>query len=131
MLSENGCLVTSVLLLTHADRKNTSLSPSVNGPRVRDLAHQVFDTSTIMCIFFICLCSDLLPSATKLGQGNVFTRVCHSGHGRGLSVPVDAGIPTRRDQEPTPSLDQKADDTSPAQVNERAVCILLECILVL
>ena len=35
----------------------------------------------------------LLPAATKLGQGNVFTGVCDSVH-RGVSASVHAGIPT-------------------------------------
>ena len=35
---------------------------------------------------------DLLPDATKLGQGNVFTGVCDSVH-RGVSASVHAGIP--------------------------------------
>ena len=35
----------------------------------------------------------LLPPATKLGQGYVFTRVCDSVH-RGVSAPVHAGIHT-------------------------------------
>ena len=34
----------------------------------------------------------LLPAATKLGQGNVFTGVCDSVH-RGVSATVHAGIP--------------------------------------
>ena len=40
----------------------------------------------------------LLPAATKLGQGNVFTGVCDSAHGGG-SASVHAGIPhpTRAD----------------------------------
>ena len=130
MLSENGCLVTSVLLLTHADRENTSLSSSVNGPRVRDLAHRLFDTSTIVCIFFICRCSDLLPSATKLGQGYVFTRVCDSVHGWGGVCPIACldTNPPRTKSRPPPTKKQ----TPPtAQVNERAIRILLECILIL
>ena len=40
-----------------------------------------------------CLGSvSLLPPATKLGQGNIFTVVCDSVHGGG-SVSVHAGIP--------------------------------------
>ena len=36
----------------------------------------------------------LLPAATKLGQGNVFTSVCLStGRGGGVSASVHAGIP--------------------------------------
>ena len=70
-----------------------------------------------------------------MGQGNVFTPVCHSVHGgftfpqwHGRKTPQKAdppsgGIPpqkvTRRRQ--TPLTDT---------INQRAVCILLECILV-
>ena len=35
----------------------------------------------------------LLPPATKLGQGYVFTRVCDSVHREGVSASVYAGIP--------------------------------------
>ena len=38
-------------------------------------------------------CMQLLPSATKLWQGNVFTPVCHSLH-RGISASVHAEIHT-------------------------------------
>ena len=50
----------------------------------------------------------LLPHATKLGQGNIFSSVCQEFCPRGGST--WAGIPP--------------------MVNERAVRILLECILV-
>ena len=37
--------------------------------------------------------SPLLPLATKLRQGNVFTHVCHSVHGGCLPHPLRADIP--------------------------------------
>ena len=75
-----------------------------------------------------------LPHATKLGQGNVFTGVCDSVHGRGVwgSASVDAGIPPPRSRHP-----QRADPPWRSvqsmlgdMVNARAVRILLECKLV-
>ena len=59
-------------------------------------------------------CNGLLPPATKLGQGYVFTRVCDSVHGEGGCLLPGAGWwrpPPRR-------------------LLLRAVRILLECILV-
>ena len=52
---------------------------------------------------------DLLPAAKKLGQGNVFTGVCHSVNGGG-SASVHAGISTH-----TPHLgpDTPRDQTPP------------------
>ena len=53
----------------------------------------------------------LLPPATKLGQGYVFTRVCDSVHGGGGSASVHAGIPPPRSRPPpeqTPPLEQTA-----------------------
>ena len=41
----------------------------------------------------------LLPPATKLGQGYIFTGVCHSVNGGG-SASVHAGIPTPLEQTP-------------------------------
>ena len=38
-------------------------------------------------------CNVSLPAATKLGQGNVFTGVCDSVHGGGVSASVHAGMP--------------------------------------
>ena len=69
---------------------------------------------------------DLLPLATKLGQGYVFAGVCDSVHGGSASVhagmlgypPPGAG---------TPPAQSMLGDT----VNARAVRILLECNLVL
>ena len=82
----------------------------------------------------------LLPPATKLGQDYVFTRVCDSVHREGVSASVHAGIPPpwnrhppdqappgSRPPTPIPSEQSMLGDT----VNERAVRILLECILVL
>ena len=84
----------------------------------------------------------LLPPATKLGQGNIFTGICDSVH-RGVCLnacwdtthppgqdpPLDqAGTPqdqagTPQDQAGIPPEQRILGDT----VNERAVCILLEC----
>ena len=73
--------------------------------------------------------SALLPSATKLRKGNVFTSVCHSVHG-GWQTPPWADTP----------LTSTCWDTPPAQCMlgyppsrrplQRTVRILLECILV-
>ena len=82
----------------------------------------------------------LLPPATKLGQGYVFTGVCDSVHGGGSTWP---GTPPRPGTPPgpgTPPQDQVPPRDQvhppPAQsmlgdtVNARAVRILLECNLV-
>ena len=97
-----------------------------------------------------------LPPAKKLGQGNVFTPVCHCVH-RGVSASVHAGIhPLSRHPLPwadTPWADTPG-QTPPGQkhplgrntplgrhpplhsacwdkVNKRSVHILLECNLIL
>ena len=57
-----------------------------------------------------------LPHATKLRQGNVFARVCDSVHRGSLSR---GG-----------SLLGRPPGQRPPYGNDRAVCILLECILV-
>ena len=44
----------------------------------------------IYCYFQIPFYNHLLPAATNLGQGNIFTRMCLS---TGVSVSVHAGIP--------------------------------------
>ena len=68
------------------------------------------------------------PPSTKLVQSYVFTRVCDSVHGVGGLLHCMLGY-TSQDQAPPGA------DAPPAQcmlgdtVNERAVCILLECIL--
>ena len=101
--------------------------------------------------------SDLLPAATKLGQGNIFTSVCLSTEGGGVSASVHAGMPPRPGPgtplgaEPpgadTPQTRHPPEQTPPGpgtprrsrsppesrlqhMVNERPVRILLECILV-
>ena len=83
----------------------------------------------------------LLPSATKLGQGYIFTGVCDSVH-IGGSASVHAGIPPPRgpgtppDQDPPRSRPPRPGTPPPVQsmlghtVNARAVRILLECNLV-
>ena len=67
-----------------------------------------------------------LPPATKLGQGNVFTRVCDSVN-KEMSASVYAGIPPRRqtpqeEEPPDPPAQSMLGDT----VNVRAVRFLLE-----
>ena len=88
----------------------------------------------------------LLPSATKLRQGNVFTPVCHSVHGGCLPqcmlgyTPPQADTP-RADTSPGRHLQQTPpwEDTPLGQTPpplpsrrllQRTVRILLECILV-
>ena len=76
----------------------------------------------------------LLPPATKLGQGNIFTGNCDSVHRGGLpqcmlGYHTHTPRPGRHpplDQAGTPPEQSILGDT----VNERAVCILLECNLV-
>ena len=81
-----------------------------------------------------------LQPATKLGQGYVFTRFCDSVHWGSASV--HAGIPPTREQTPwgadtTPGSRHPRADNLLEQCmlgdtgNKRAVCILLECNLVL
>ena len=88
--------------------------------------------------------TNLLPAATKLGQGNIFTGVCLS---MGGSASVHAGICpprtsppiTRPPLAPDPPLDHTTPPHPPGPdppgsrlqhtVNERPVRILLECIL--
>ena len=100
-----------------------------------------------MCYVFVLYY--LLPAATKLGQGNVFTGVCDSVHRGGVSASVHAGIPHPPEQTPperTPPLGAdtprsrqppRGDNPPPPRsrlqhtVNERPVRILLECILVI
>ena len=67
----------------------------------------------------------LLPPATKLGQGNIFTDVCDSvRRGVCLSACWDTPLPGTR-QAPPPKQSILGDT-----VNERAVCILMECNIV-
>ena len=75
----------------------------------------------------------LLPAATKLGQGNIFTSVCLSTVGEGCLpqcmlgyLPSEAD-PPGADTPPGPPPGSRLQHT----VNERPVRILLECILVL
>ena len=56
--------------------------------------------------------SPLLPLATKLRQGNVFTHVCHSVHGGCLPHPLRADIP----QADTPPV-QTPQQTPPSQAD--------------
>ena len=82
----------------------------------------------------------LLPPATKLGQGYVFTGICHSvNRGEYLTryTPWDQVHPPRTRYTPRPGTPPRTRYTPPAQsmladmVNARAVRILLECNLVL
>ena len=68
----------------------------------------------------------LLPSATKLHQGNIFTPVCHSVHRRVSATPPPPG------QTPPPlSGRQPPRSACWNTVNKRVVRILLECNLVI
>ena len=60
----------------------------------------------------------------SLGQGNVFTPVCHSFHGGGVSLTDPPG------QRPPALWTETPLDTDTPYGQERAVHILLECILV-
>ena len=55
----------------------------------------------------------LLPAATKLGQGNVFTGVCGSVNTGGGSASVHAGIPTQWEQTPPKSRHHLGPDQTP------------------
>ena len=64
-------------------------------------------------------CNLLLPAATKLGQGNVFTGVCDSatggvGGGGGGSASVHAGIPPPLEQTPPWDQTPRADTPAPS-----------------
>ena len=81
--------------------------------------------------------SQLLPPANEVCEGCVFTPVCHSVHGVGVSASVHVGCtPPSRADTPWSRLPLAA-DIPPVQCmlgdtgNKRAVRILLECILVL
>ena len=95
------------------------------------------ETSAKNC-FNVC---PLLPPATKLGQGYVFTGVCHSVN-RGVCLsacwdttippgpgtpPQDQAPPRRPPKEETPLVQSMLGD----MVNGLAVCILLEYNLIL
>ena len=85
--------------------------------------------------------ASVIPSATKLGQGYIFTGVCDSVH-RGGSASVHAGIPhtpppgpgrhpPRTRYPPGPGTPPPPEQSILGDtVNEQAVCILLECNLV-
>ena len=95
-----------------------------------------------VCILLKCF----LVTAHKrsLGQGNIFTCVCHSVHrGRGLCPgglpdrdPLWTEIPLDRDHPDGEPAEQRPPDRTPPRAEtplyggERAVRILLECILV-
>ena len=95
----------------------------------------------VLCLLrvtFLAPCP-LLPAATKLGQGNVFTGVCDSVHGgRGCLPQCMLGCQTPPEQTPPPGpgthppRNRQPPPGSRRQhtVNERPVRILLECILV-
>ena len=78
------------------------------------------------------LFKSFLPAATKLGQGNIFTRVCQEfcpREGGRVSASVHAGIypPEQTPPDQTPPRGSRLQHT----VNERPVRILLECILLI
>ena len=58
-------------------------------------------------------CNVSLPAATKLGQGNVFTGVCDSVHGGGVSASVHAGMPPPPPRADTPRADTLQEQTPP------------------
>ena len=75
------------------------------------------------------LLTELLPPATKLGQGYVFTGVCVL-FTLGVSASVH-GIPPHPPRSRPPRADiPRAQSMLGDTVNARAVCILLDCILV-
>ena len=94
---------------------------------------------SVVLSFCGCMKIKLLPPATKLGQGYVFTRVCDSVQ-RGGS-PSGGGFSVRGDLCPRgvfvqgglsgASLSGGSLMKTPPYGNERAVRILLECSLVL
>ena len=85
------------------------------------------------CVYGYCWpCGDcLLPPVTKLQQGNVFTSVCQEFFPQGGSTWQRPHL-----DRPPPSQDRQPPDRDapglrpPSYSNERAVRILLECILV-
>ena len=98
-------------------------SSGIHGPGIlRDMVDQ-----RAVCILLECF----LITAHKwsLGQGNIFTCVCHSIHrGRGLSP---GGLPDRDAPWTENPLNRDPPDRDPPLYGgERAVRILLECILV-
>ena len=56
-----------------------------------------------------------LPAATKLGQGNIFTGVCLSTGGGGVSASVHAGIYPPEQTPPQPDTHTPRPDTPPDQ----------------
>ena len=89
----------------------------------------------VMIIMFKGCASIFTARKQSLGQGNVFTPVCHSVHRRGgvcppprMCTPPDAHPPGCR---PPPGMQSPPPppDTSDT-VNKRAIRVLLECILV-
>ena len=112
--------------------------------------HNIFFFKHV-CIIISHFCQTfLLPAATELGQGNIFTSVCQEFCPRGEGVCLSAcwDTPPWEQTPPTPTpeqtpLEHTPPDQAPPQsrhppppsrlqhtVNERPVRILLECILV-
>ena len=83
------------------------------------MQHNIFISELKLCIL-------ILPPATKLGQGYVFTHVCDSVH-RGGSASVHAGIhhtprpetPPQPDQTRPPSGPDTSPDQTPGAVHAR------------
>ena len=69
----------------------------------------------------------LLPAATKLGQGNVFTGICDSVQGQGCLPQCMLGYPP---EQTPPQSRHPPGSRRQHTVSERSVRILLECILV-
>ena len=88
---------------------------------------------TLSICMSYCYKLTLLPPATKLRQGNVFTPVCHSVHRVGVSATHPwADTPQGRCPSPAQCMLGYTPPHSACwdAVNKRAVRILLECILV-
>ena len=101
-----------------------SLRESKNLLEYCELQIKSSDTKIMYCLF---PSFSFLPPATKLGQGYVFTRVCVSVNGGGLGLcPGGVSVPQGSGLCPGGCLCHG----DPPYGNERAVRILLECILV-
>ena len=82
LTTEGACMIDASLI--------TQVPPGVTQWRNRRSHNTWFHGDTAMCPAVHGVLS-LIPAATKLGQGNVFTGVCDSVN-RGVSASVHAGI---------------------------------------
>ena len=102
-----------------------------DGQFVNVLTHNRTCVNEIVCTAFI-----ITTRKRSLGQGNIFTSVCHSVHrGKGVyPTPTWMQTPwvgqTPRDQTPGLSRPPSVMGRPPDTANKQAVRILLECILV-